>query len=165
MNIWYVIKVNILYLLKGSYKSSPWCLLLNLEQITNFEHIVQLPLMPFWCPFLDPHLTAHHSNRGAWFILSYLSPCDLNDYETQSSQCQKWTQDDIWRSHFLRNDNEEYSLMGLVEMVCHICTTTTYSYKVSYTVLITCSALLQQLLLQWSWKWGTFCVVVSSLQV
>jgi hypothetical protein len=52
--------------------------------------------------------------------------------------------------NFLRDDNEEYSLMGLVEMVCHICTKTTYSYKVLYLVLITCSTLLRQSLLQCS---------------
>ena len=25
----------------------------------SFKHI-----MPFWCPFLDPHITTHHSNKG-----------------------------------------------------------------------------------------------------
>ena len=23
-------------------------------------------VMPFWCPFLDPHQTTHHSNLGVW---------------------------------------------------------------------------------------------------
>jgi hypothetical protein len=33
--------------------------------ITNLEHIVRSPLnTSFWCPFLDPRLTIHHSNIG-----------------------------------------------------------------------------------------------------
>ena len=41
--------------------------LFGLEWLTNFEHLIESLLnTSFWCPFLDPHLTAHYSNIGVW---------------------------------------------------------------------------------------------------
>jgi hypothetical protein len=33
--------------------------------LISFQHL------SFWCPFLDPHLTAHHSNIGVQIIVVF----------------------------------------------------------------------------------------------
>ena len=64
-----IINVKILVLIKWSYRSSQLCWLLNLVWLACFEHVVQsLKYISFWCSFLDPHLTTHHTNTGIQVI-------------------------------------------------------------------------------------------------
>lgn len=58
---------KILFLRIGAYRSSWLCWLLNLEYLTIFELTSTISfkyMMPFWCPFIDPHLTTRLSNIG-----------------------------------------------------------------------------------------------------
>ena len=63
-DILFIVKVKIRFLI-WSYGSPHWCWLLSLKWLTEFEHVVQCVLnTSFWCPFLDPYSTTHHSNIG-----------------------------------------------------------------------------------------------------
>ena len=67
MNTLFIIKVNILELIKLPCRSCQ--LLLTIEPGMVNRFLARSPIsfkhmMPFWCPFIDPHLTAHHSNIG-----------------------------------------------------------------------------------------------------
>ena len=64
MYILFIIKVKFLNSLNG-HIDPPNYIDYELEWLASFEHVVQSHLnMSFWCLFLDPHLTTHHSNIG-----------------------------------------------------------------------------------------------------
>ena len=76
MNILFIVKLKILWVINWSYRSPPQlCWLLSLEGSTHFEHIVQslLNTSLFWCPFLDSLPTINHSNIGDRFPHIYLN--------------------------------------------------------------------------------------------
>ena len=66
MNVFFIVRVKILVLVKWSYRSLRLRCLLKLERLSYFEHIVQslsnicLPL----CLYLEAHLITYHSNLG-----------------------------------------------------------------------------------------------------
>ena len=64
INVSPVFKVTILFLVKWP----SWiCWLSSLEWLPTIEHKIQSfykHAIPFCCPYLDPHLTRHHSNIG-----------------------------------------------------------------------------------------------------
>ena len=85
----YIIKVNILVVVKRSYRSPPSCWLLSLEWSAYFEHVVQSRLTTclFYVCFLDPHLSTYHSKFTCLcyccvgvrhvYLISYHSPTTL----------------------------------------------------------------------------------------
>ena len=67
MNILSIVKVKSIWVIKWLYKPPPQlCWLLRLEWPIKVEHVVQIliNMCLFGVPFLDPHLTNHHSNIG-----------------------------------------------------------------------------------------------------
>ena len=61
LNIFFVNKGNILVLTKWSYNPPK-----EVEYGPRMIRIFWAPI--FWCPFLDPHLTAYHSNIGVHIL-------------------------------------------------------------------------------------------------
>lgn len=66
--------------IRSPHRSPHLCWLLKLEWLTNFEHAFQSlkKNMSLWCPFLDLHLTTHHSKyRCPTKISNWIRPTNL----------------------------------------------------------------------------------------